>query len=398
MSTVTKPDHDRNPQRSHQRRLPKDRGLEEVDAKGRRVARIKWDYARAFDREFQIQVQEFWERIRRQLTENPTRGVEDPDFSFVDLFGVPLFRIIASNWARLAERRTLDLRLLEWRPTRATNIDTVQGIKTRRIAIARHQKCINTCLAVLRNLRQEERVRRYKKELRGYKEHHNHRTISPDSSSIGEDQPSQHGNLDLMPAIDIEVIKSSYITSDDNEYNKGLSNGLVGTEKDDEFSWDRVYYEFFELKASMDALANRADKIQEGMIGLLSIQISQNSSMLSFIGALFTILVIPISVVSCMFSLDSQPGFVEKSWGMVWGMFWGTAGVVALLNLLLYYGQRAIEVRESFPQKIKRIKGYVVVLRELAADWIIGLETGEPRPRRVHSHPDATTDESDESV
>jgi len=116
------------------------------------------------------------------------------------------------------------------------------------------------------------------------------------------------GSTDLIPVFDIEVIKSTYLDGDDNQYNKGLSNGLVGTEKDDEFTRDRVYYDFFELKASMDALANRADKIQEAIIGLLSIKVSQSSSMLSWIGFVFSLVITPFTIVCGLFSIDLDEG------------------------------------------------------------------------------------------
>ncbi|KAK4445681.1 hypothetical protein QBC34DRAFT_441512 [Podospora aff. communis PSN243] len=390
MSTVTKPSPE-DRRRLHQRTMPKDTGIYLPDEKGhRKKAGVKWDYARAFDREFRIQAQEFWERIQYKKREDPTFRIENHDFSFVDLFGVPLFRIIASNWARLVERRTLDLRQLEWRPTRATGIDTVQGIKSRRIAIARHQKCINSCLAVLRNLRQEERVRRFKEELAAYKTHHSHRARQPE------------GSADLIPVFDIEVIKSTYIDGDDHQYNKGLSNGLVGTEKDDEFTWDRVYYDFFELKASMDALANRADKIQEGIIGLLSIKISQNSSMLSWIGFVFSLVIIPFTIVCGLFSIDFDDGQGFPKGRLQVGMaFLGAVLGVLLIDVVLYYSQRLFEARDTMPLKVKHFKGDMVALRERIVDWLLGLDTGESGlRRRSHSRHgrDTTSDESDESV
>ncbi|KAK1749746.1 hypothetical protein QBC47DRAFT_365808 [Echria macrotheca] len=284
--------------------LPKDRP-EYAVFPGRLNEGFKRDYASAFDREFQLHVQDLWEQLHpKKKPTNKDQPVNDgdADFNFVHLFGVPLFRLIASNWARLVERRSSDLDLLEWRPTDMTGIDTVQCIKSRRIAIARHQKDINTCLAMLRNLRQEERVRRYRDELRRYV--HDGKLpqdLLQGAPDLGDDKAHLVHGSDLHE-VKMETMRSRY-QEDDTGYNKGLTNGLVGSEKDDS-SWDAVYYDFFELKASIDALASRADKIQEGMLGLLSIRISESSSMLNSIGVFFSVIIIPWTVVGGLFSID----------------------------------------------------------------------------------------------
>jgi hypothetical protein len=224
----------------------------------------------------------------------------------------------------------------------------------------RHQRDINSCLEILRNLRQEECVRRYKEDLRKH--------------AMGEDPQGTSADPDLrgaaiqgsdLNAVRMEVIKPRYL-DDDNGYNKGLSNGLVGSEKDDD-TWDRVYYDFFELKASMDALEKHADKIQEGMIGLLSIRISQSSKLLNGIGFMFSVLIIPWSFVSGVFSTEFDEGGFRKKRSVFISSLMIAVVVVAVVNAILYYGQKLFAAKDIIPQWINFIKGKSIALREILA-------------------------------
>jgi hypothetical protein len=50
----------------------------------------------------------------------------------------------------------------------------------------------------------------------------------------------------------------------------GTQHGFVSGLADND-SWKKHYYDFVELKASIEALSRRADKIQGGIIGLIQV-------------------------------------------------------------------------------------------------------------------------------
>jgi len=56
------------------------------------------------------------------------------------------------------------------------------------------------------------------------------------------------------------------------DYNKGRSNGLRGADGNYD-TWETLYYDFFKLKASIDTLKRRSDKIQDYILGMLNLQI-----------------------------------------------------------------------------------------------------------------------------
>ena len=227
---------------------------------------------------------------------------------FVHLFGAPLFIVVAANWARLVVRRSFDLDLLEWRPQKDIQAETVEEIKSRRVAITRHQRDISASLEILRGLTQEEqiasRVTRYGKNL-------------PDSANAAE----------RLKAFTLAMIETS-------EGNKGHSNYFV-TDSNDVDSWEMLYSDFFELKASMDALEKRADKIQDGMLGLMNARLletqaklletqtklteqadtsKKQSEWLNYTAFTASVLLIPFTVVGTIFSINFTKGGPSKDW------------------------------------------------------------------------------------
>jgi hypothetical protein len=145
----------------------------------------KTHYASAYDRELRVHL---WEHMQLYGPWNPpttidwmiekeihnpanfkSSEVHDPA-TFVHLFGSPLFKVVAANWARLIVRRSFDLDLLEWRPASLARSDTVEEIKSRRVAIGSHYRDIDASVEVLSGLTQEERpmivLRKYRKSLR----------------------------------------------------------------------------------------------------------------------------------------------------------------------------------------------------------------------------------------
>jgi hypothetical protein len=148
------------------------------------------------------------------------KGEED---MFIHLFAFPLFQMVSAYWARLVVRRSFDLDLLEWRSKDRMQSSTIEEIKSRHLAITRHQRDISASLEILRGLVVTERG---------------------ETSTQRESHP---------------------------EYNVGRANGLVSDAADDD-SWERLYSDFYELSASMNALQTRAIEIYDGIIGLINIR------------------------------------------------------------------------------------------------------------------------------
>lgn len=74
-------------------------------------------------------------------SKHPDPGTENgDDATFVHLFGAPLFKVVAANWARLIVRRKTDLDILEWKPPKLMGYATVEAIKNRRISIGSHYR------------------------------------------------------------------------------------------------------------------------------------------------------------------------------------------------------------------------------------------------------------------
>lgn len=304
----------------------------------------KKQYAAAFDREFRMHL---WDHLVRQIEkerkeneckENERKAQEplhprkhssaaklrshvgkakgtkrDRLATFVHLFGVPLFRTVASNWARLVVRRSFDLDLLEWRPLKDIIPKTVEEIKSRRVAIARHQRDISASLEVLRGLTQEERAQRIEEK---------------------HEKVTSHMSLNnRIEALTLALHETNV------DWNRGRSNGFV-TDSAALDSWERLFYDFFELKASMDALEKRADKIQDGMLGLMTNDILQKqeiskkqSDLLNLIALIASVIVVPFSVVGTIFSIEFTNGGPSKHW---WNFL--VAMLITMFAAMIGYG------------------------------------------------------------
>ena len=166
-----------------------------------------------------------------------------------------MFRLVSANWARLVVRRSFDLDLLEWRSANCLRTTTVEEIKSRRVAITRHQRDIDASIDILHSLAWGER----------------------------------HSPLEaheLLPSI-----------------NLGRPNGFV-EENEDKDSWWSIYWDFYELKQSMDALEKRATKIYDSIVGEIKVVDLENSEIcskraqtLNRVAFLFSLLLLPFTVV-----------------------------------------------------------------------------------------------------
>ena len=270
----------------------------------------KQPFATAYDIEFQIHARKhFAERKDRILKErerkvqekvsggkrvhfsetattDPTssktsvKHSKDDHSNFIHLFGAPLFKIVAANWARLIVRRSFDLDLLEWRPKQQMSSKTVEEIKSRRIAIIRHQRDISASVEILRSLMNEDRAKKIEERFQNL-------NIEQKALVIATQKASSEGKIDTNPV---------------------RSNGLVGDPVEED-SWESIFGDFHELKASMDALEQRADKIKDGIVGLIQITDAERSGILNSIAITFSLLVVPFTVVGAIYSsgLISDP-------------------------------------------------------------------------------------------
>jgi hypothetical protein len=293
---------------------------------------FKWDYAAAYDWEFRVHLEEHFNKRNKtdaeqsvQCGKNGLSGKKNAGDSgkeqsfdaaekrwnkehdhatFVYLFGIPLFEIVAANWARLVDRERFDLDLLEWRPIERMQKKTVEEIKSRRIAITKHQRDIAASIEVLQSLTQEERYGNISHK------HHNGDQTNPKSRIDG---------------LKLALMETSAV------WNRGRSNGLVAEEVEDD-SWERVFYDFVELQASMEFLEKRAKKIQDGIFGLLSVKIQdgvwsllsvsleeqqrvfrQQSDFLNAMLSFVSLAVVPFTVAGSIFSVDFTSGGPPKN-------------------------------------------------------------------------------------
>jgi Mg2+ and Co2+ transporter CorA len=261
--------------------------------------RFKPDYADAFDRQFRQHVDENIRRHQEDIVgvniistidetivgvlrtpRNANREKQFDEAKFVHLFMAPLFRMVASNWARLVVRRSFDLDLLEWRPKDRVTSDTINEAKSRRISIARHRRDINSSVEILKSLMLEEQ-----------------------NQKLSREELERHNAEKATQVLALSETESGW--------NRGRSNGLV-SESAKPDSWERIYWDFFELKTQMDALEDRANKIQEGIVGLISVTHSENAGLLSAIAFFFSISILPFSVIGSIYGANINPGGPSK--------------------------------------------------------------------------------------
>jgi len=181
---------------------------------------------------------------------------------FIHLFGAPLYRLVSANFARLVVRRSFDLDLLEWRQKNCMDSTTIEEIKSRRVAITRHLRDINASIHVLGGLVTAEK------------------DLDPKESSIPPE----------------------WYTSRPNGFQE---------DTEDKDSWWKIFWDFQELRATMETMQIRADKIQEGIIGMISIvnlensnTSSQHSKSLSSGFLVFSVVLLPFTIVPPFFSDD----------------------------------------------------------------------------------------------
>ena len=225
-----------------------------------------------------------------------TRRKKGEEDMFIHVFAFPLFRMVSAYWARLVVRRSFDLDLLEWRSINCMRSSTIEEIKSRRVAITRHQRDIATSLEILRGLMVVE-----KGEPRMHRESH--------------------------PG-----------------YNVGRANGLV-PDAAHEDSWESVYWDFYELQSSMDALEKRAAKIHDGIIGLISVSRTEkadesNRSTRGFniIAWVFAVIFLPFQIVPPIFETSWSSGYGPPKTipQYLWAIF-GTFMVVTTVWVILVW-------------------------------------------------------------
>ena len=271
--------------------LPSPSELKEILEKERETdwegEKVKQSYGLAFHRNFRLHLKKHYrehERMKKSASESAQKHMKVRDYStFVHLFAAPLFKIVAVNWARLIVRRSFDLDLLEWRPKARVTSRTIDEIKSRRIAITRHQRNINSGMEVLRALMLEEQEQELKRELE-----------------------MEHGDTSKITVAQLRMTVDSMTA-----WNRGRSNGLVSQEAKDD-SWGSIFWDFVELKASIDALEKRATQIQDGLCGRIQVVGGEKSSILNSTAFTFTIILLPFSITGAIYGANLNDGKRES--------------------------------------------------------------------------------------
>ena len=278
------------------------------DISGWECQKRKQSYASAYDTVFKWELKKRLkdrqnrDRSQNQANDNPgnskqakTSVARDPD-PFIRIFAAPLFRLVSANWARLVVRRSFDLDLLEWRSSNCLDSRTIEEIKSRRVALTRHQRDIGASLDILHAL--------------GFAEK-------------GE-KIEEHESL---PG-----------------FNLGRPDVLIAT-KADTYSWWSIFWDFYELKASMDILEKRASKIHDGLIGMIQVVNVESSDAsnkhaknLNFAAFLFSIILLPFTIVPSIFSTlagKGGPAITVHNFALAVGM--ATVAVTGLFLLLIFW-------------------------------------------------------------
>jgi hypothetical protein len=166
------------------------------------------------------------------------------------------------------------------------------------------------------------------------------------------------------------------------EFNKGRSNGFV-MEAADEDSWSRIYFDFFELSASMDALESRANKIQDGMVGLISVfnseetaQSNMNASILNKMAFVFSVILLPFSIVGPIFGAELILGdLTSKRSKFLIAMFAAFAAVLGsfLFFLFVQLYSEPDHIRPKWVSKVRvRVEASTKAMRKT-----MGFEAGD---------------------
>ena len=233
---------------------------EDSDLKGWELEGKKQSLAWVYNVNFKIHLKKHF-RARKHGKTFPHKNSQED--KFIHLFAFPLFSMVSAYWSRLIIRRSFDLDLLEWRSARQLSSRTIEEIKSRRIAITRHQQHISTSLSTLRRLVLAENGR---------------------SPAESESAPS---------------------------WNICSANGLVPDDEDED-SWERIYGDYYELQSSVNALEARAAKIHDSIIGLLRVAMneraeesSKSQTHLNLGGAVFAFLLLPFQMLGPFFKIQA---------------------------------------------------------------------------------------------
>lgn len=123
-------------------------------------------------------------------------------------------------------------------------------------------------------------------------------------------------------------------------WNRGRSNGLVAAESNDD-SWQSIFWDYFELKASMDALEKRADKIQDGLTGLIQVVGGETASTLNVVGFMFSMIILPFTILATIYSsgLQNHEGGYMPARSVLSFVraYWATFAIVLILMCVSYF-------------------------------------------------------------
>jgi len=298
----------------------------------------KSSYASSYDFIFKLQLKEQFEQRQNpsnnavpqdpsQSSENndkrPNRTTKDYD-RFIHLFASPIFRMVSANWARLVVRRSFDLDLLEWRARNCLDSQTIEEIKSRRVAITRHQRDIQASLDNLYVL------------------------------------ASGEGGKKIDETMSIPG------------FNLGRPNGFFTT-NDEKDSWWSIFWDFYELKQSMDTLEKRATKIHDSSIGMIGVVSGEHSNATSKQGrklnsvvTVFSVIALPFSVVPPIFGIVKDNGNLLPVKNFVLAVFMAAIAVFVLFIILFnFMGLYAADELEQ----LRGIKWLGIVFNMLPEHW-----------------------------
>ncbi|OCK72983.1 hypothetical protein K432DRAFT_430807 [Lepidopterella palustris CBS 459.81] len=229
----------------------------------------------------------------------------EPALPFTHLFGASLFRLVAENWARTIERRNFDLSMLEFRPQLGTNETAIEEISSHRIAIARYMNDLRVSLNTAKLLSIDMEVLR-EKRLKNMKSPAEQ--PAQDSRSL-ETPPSPTTPTLKLAVHDILAATKMLRLQRTRTDELPLRYGRVGVidEHLSRYNWKSIRDDFDKLDLEMQALHDRADKIMDNILALISIRSAKESMNQAWCLGYLTIvafLLLPVSIVASIYGAN----------------------------------------------------------------------------------------------
>lgn len=220
----------------------------------------------------------YCEYLKEHLRHHQRRGTvgnkDNLENNFSHVFGIPLFLVIAEQWARVIQRRSFDLSLLEYKPTNYVDQETVHDINSHRLAIARNCEQLDSTFGEVKSLIAEMKTSEVASSWVSEWQVQNEATAERES----EPHRLQRAVLEMMKA-QREITRLHRSGSLTPPKRTALQDKPIPS-----MCWESILDDFKKLRLEMKAIQARSDRIKDSMLALIQIRdaeqsINQNQSL-----------------------------------------------------------------------------------------------------------------------